>query len=206
MSDQYRGKRGFDLAVLAIVGPPAAVIGAVCAVAVKVDSSGPVFFRQERIGYQGRPYHVLKFRTMVDNPRGNSLFPDASAITRVGKVLRRLSLDELPQLINVLLGEMSIVGPRPTLRYQVEQYDDFQRRRLEVKPGLTGLAQVNGRNSLTWEERIRWDVNYVETASPWLDLQLLAQTLKVVLLGEGVHGHPTHDAIANPDGLVAGAT
>ena len=195
----YRGKRAFDLALLAVASVPVGAVGLACAVAIKVDSPGPVFFRQERVGLRGKSFDVYKFRTMVDNPDGNPLFPDATVITRVGRVLRRLSLDELPQLIDVLRGEMSIVGPRPTLAYQVEQYDDFQRRRLEVRPGVTGLAQVNGRNSLLWEERIVWDVKYVDTASLLLDLRILARSIKVVLLGEGVDGHPTDDVIANPD-------
>jgi lipopolysaccharide/colanic/teichoic acid biosynthesis glycosyltransferase len=131
----YRGKRAFDLLLTAIVAVPAAVIGGVAALAIRATSPGPVFFRQERIGMGGRPFVVWKFRTMVhgDNPT----FPDASRITTVGRILRRLSLDELPQLINVARGEMSIVGPRPTLAYQVERYDDEQRRRLAVRPGLT---------------------------------------------------------------------
>ncbi len=153
-----------DLAVLALVAIPALVVGGCCAVAVALTSRGPVFFRQERIGMGGRPFMVWKFRTMAhgDNP----IFPDATRITSAGALLRRFSLDELPQLINVATGEMSIVGPRPTLAYQVERYDDHQRRRLAVRPGLTGLAQVSGRNSLPWAERIDYDVTYVETQSP----------------------------------------
>src|SRR5690606_32014028 len=126
----YRGKRLFDLAVTALVAAPALLIGAVAALRIRLTSPRPVCFRTDRIGLDGRPFVVWKFRTMVhgDNPT----FPDASRITPVGRVLRRLSLDELPQLINVVRGEMSIVGPRPTLRYQVERYDDEQRRRLAV--------------------------------------------------------------------------
>ena len=153
---------------------------------------------------RGRRFQVLKFRTMVHDPGGNPKFPDADLITPVGRVLRRLSLDELPQLINVLRGDMSVVGPRPTLQYQVELYDDFQRRRLEVRPGLTGLAQINGRNSLRWDDRIVWDVKYVDAASLRLDVQILLRTLRVVLMGEGVEGHPTDDAIANPGATESG--
>lgn len=190
----YRGKRLFDLAVLAVVAVPAVALGAVCAVAVALSSRGPVFFRQERIGMGGRPFRVWKFRTMVhdDNP----VFPDATRITRVGAWLRRFSLDELPQLVNVATGDMSIVGPRPTLAYQVERYDDRQRRRLAVRPGLTGLAQVSGRNSLPWAQRIELDVTYVETQSPLLDLRLIARTAATILSGHGVEGHPGDDPLA----------
>jgi lipopolysaccharide/colanic/teichoic acid biosynthesis glycosyltransferase len=190
----YRGKRFVDLVLLAAMALPALVLGLPCALAVRLTSTGPVFFRQERIGRDGRPFRVWKFRTMVagDNP----VFPDASRITRVGAVLRRLSLDELPQLINVAVGDMSVVGPRPTLPYQVERYDDRQRRRLAVRPGLTGLAQVNGRNALTWAERIEWDVRYVETQGPLVDLRIIARTARAVLSGEGVEGHPSDDPLA----------
>ena len=193
----YRGKRLVDLSVLAFVAVPALVVGALCAAAVRLTSPGPVFFRQERIGMGGRPFMVWKFRTMVhgDNP----MMPDPDRITRVGAVLRRLSLDELPQLLNVATGEMSIVGPRPTLAYQVERYDDHQRRRLAVRPGLTGLAQVNGRNSLPWSERIDLDVTYVGTQSPVEDLRLIARTVSTILTGDGVEGHPTDDPLAVVD-------
>ena len=190
----YRGKRLLDLAVLAVVALPALAVGVVCAAAVKLTSPGPVFFRQERIGRDGRPFRVWKFRTMVhgDNP----VFPDATRITSAGRVLRRLSLDELPQLLNVAAGEMSVVGPRPTLAYQVERYDDHQRRRLAVRPGLTGLAQVNGRNSLSWGDRIDLDVRYVEEQSLRTDLAILAATARTILSGDGIEGHPTDDPLA----------
>lgn len=192
----YRGKRAVDLLLLAVVAAPSLVVGACCALAVATTSKGPVFFRQERIGMDGQPFSVWKFRTMVagDNP----IFPDASRITAAGRWLRRLSLDELPQLINVATGAMSIVGPRPTLRYQVERYDSHQRRRLAVRPGLTGLAQVSGRNALSWADRIDLDVRYVETQSVQTDLRLIARTLGAVLSGEGVEGHPTDDPLAAP--------
>jgi lipopolysaccharide/colanic/teichoic acid biosynthesis glycosyltransferase len=151
-------------------------------------------FRQKRVGKNGVEFEVLKFRTMFD--RDNSVFPDASSITPVGKILRRFSLDELPQLICVARGQMSIVGPRPTLQYQVDRYDDFQRRRLEVKPGLTGLAQISGRNSLTWSKRIELDVEYVDRQSLFLDLKILARTFWTLISGDGVEGHPTEDAIS----------
>ncbi len=189
----YRGKRVFDLVVCTLVAVPAALVGVVCVVAIRLTSKGPVFFRQERIGLGGRPFTVWKFRTMVvgDNPA----IPDPDRITAVGRLLRRWSLDELPQLINVARGEMSIVGPRPTLAYQVERYDEEQRRRLAVPPGLTGLAQVEGRNELPWPERIRLDVQYVERASLALDLRILARTLPSLLSGRGVEGHPVDDPL-----------
>lgn len=195
----YRGKRLLDLAILAIVAVPAAAVGAVCALAVRVTSPGPVFFRQERVGMDGQPFLVWKFRTMVagDNP----IFPDASRITPAGRVLRRLSIDELPQLINVAVGEMSVVGPRPTLAYQVERYDTEQRRRLEVRPGLTGWAQINGRNSLSWSDRIDLDVEYVQRQSVRFDLEILARTAQTMISGDGVEGHPTDDPLAAPPDL-----
>lgn len=198
----YRGKRLVDLAILAVVAVPALVVGSVCALAVALTSPGGIFFRQERVGMGGRTFRVWKFRTMVagDNP----IFPDATRITPVGRVLRRLSLDELPQLINVAVGDMSVVGPRPTLAYQVERYDDHQRRRLAVRPGLTGLAQVNGRNALSWSDRIDYDVRYVEEQSPALDARILVRTVGAMLSGEGVEGHPTDDPLAAlPDEPVA---
>jgi lipopolysaccharide/colanic/teichoic acid biosynthesis glycosyltransferase len=193
----YRGKRAFDLAVLAVVALPACVVGAACALAVKLTSHGPALFRQERIGLGGRPFPVYKFRTMV-HAADNPLFPDTARITRVGRVLRRLSLDELPQLLNVARGEMSIVGPRPTLAYQVARYDDRQRRRLAVRPGVTGLAQVRGRNAMPWADRIEIDLDYVRDQSPLLDLRILWWTASAVLRGGGVEGHPTDDPLARP--------
>lgn len=193
----YRGKRGLDLALLAVVAVPAAAIGALCAIAVRLTSPGPIIFRQERVGMDGEIFEVRKFRTMTvgDNP----IFPDASLITSAGRWLRRTSLDELPQLINVALGEMSVVGPRPTLAYQVERYDDHQRRRLAVRPGLTGLAQVSGRNALSWGDRIEFDIAYVETQSFRTDARILLKTAKAMISGEGVEGHPTDDPLAAPD-------
>ncbi len=192
----YRGKRIFDLVILAAVAVPATLLGAVCAVAVKLTSPGPVFFRQERVGMGGEPFTVWKFRTMTDGD--NPIFPDATRITNVGNVLRRFSLDELPQLVNVAVGDMSIVGPRPTLAYQVERYTDRQRLRLAVRPGLTGLAQVSGRNALSWPDRIEFDVQYVETQSPLADLRLMVRTVTTLLSGEGVEGH-AEDELSSVD-------
>lgn len=170
------------------------------AAAIKLDSPGPVFFRQERVGKDGRIFRIFKFRTMVQNaaehPLGYHTHDADPRVTKVGRFLRTYSLDELPQFFNILAGDMSLVGPRPTLPYQVEKYDDFQRRRLLVPPGVTGLAQVNGRNQLTWPQRIERDVWYVDHWSYWLDLKILWQTVGVVLRREGVYNDGTPDEIS----------
>ena len=139
-----------------------------------------MLYRQARVGRGGADFELLKLRTMVVGAEtmgaGFAVDQGDSRITRVGRVLRRLSLDELPQLWNVVRGDMSVIGPRPTLRYQVERYDERQRRRLEVKPGITGWAQIHGRASLPWPERIELDVWYVDHRSAWLDVKILART------------------------------
>jgi lipopolysaccharide/colanic/teichoic acid biosynthesis glycosyltransferase len=160
---------------------------------IKLDSAGPAFFRQERVGRNGRRLRPFKFRTMVVNAEsiglGVNVSTDDARITRVGRLLRNWGLDELPQLINVVKGEMSLVGPRPTLPYQVEQYQEWQRRRLLVKPGINGWALVHGRNRLTWQERIQYDVWYVDHWSLWIDIRVLFRTLWIVLITrEGVYG------------------
>jgi lipopolysaccharide/colanic/teichoic acid biosynthesis glycosyltransferase len=150
------------------------------ALAVKLDDRGPVLYRQSRVGKNGDDFELLKLRTMVVGAEtlgsGYAINEGDARITRTGRLLRRLSLDELPQLWNVICGDMSVIGPRPTLRYQVERYDAHQARRLEVKPGITGWAQVHGRAALPWAERIELDVWYVEHRSAWLDLRILART------------------------------
>jgi lipopolysaccharide/colanic/teichoic acid biosynthesis glycosyltransferase len=159
-------------------------------VAIRLESRGPVIFRQVRVGKDGRRFPLYKLRTMeVGSDRGPdvALSRDDPRITRVGAFLRRYSLDELPNLLNVLRGEMAIVGPRPTIQSQVDRYTDHQRRRLEVKPGLTGWAQVKGRVSLSWPERIELDVWYVENRSPRLDLQILVKTLRLLVTGHGLY-------------------
>jgi lipopolysaccharide/colanic/teichoic acid biosynthesis glycosyltransferase len=152
----------------------------VAALAIKLTDHGPVLYRQTRVGKDGVDFELLKLRTMVVGAEGQGAGYAVDAgdprITPVGRVLRRLSLDELPQLWNVVRGDMSVIGPRPTLRYQVERYTPHQRRRLEVKPGITGWAQVHGRAALPWAERIELDVWYAEHRSPWLDLKILAKT------------------------------
>jgi undecaprenyl phosphate N,N'-diacetylbacillosamine 1-phosphate transferase len=161
------------------------------AVAVRLTSPGPVLFLQERVGKDGRVFTICKFRTMQVGAEkkgaGYEVIKDDPRITRIGSFLRRWSIDELPQFFNVLKGEMSLVGPRPTLKYQVDEYDEFQKRRLEVKPGLTGLATVKGRNLLSWNERIEYDVWYVDNYSLMLDIKILLSTFRVILKGEGVY-------------------
>ncbi len=172
--------RAVDLVVasvgLALAGP---IIG-VAALATKLESGGPVLYRQTRVGKDGEDFEVLKLRSMVVGAEklgaGYAVDRGDARITRVGRVLRRTSIDELPQLWNVLRGDMSVIGPRPTLRYQVDQYDARQRRRLEIRPGLTGWAQVQGRASLPWAERIELDVWYVNHRSPRVDLEILLRT------------------------------
>ena len=160
---------------------------AIAALAIKLEDRGPVLYRQQRVGKGGGDFELLKLRTMVVGAEkmgaGYAVNRGDSRITHSGRLLRRLSLDELPQLWNILRGDMSVVGPRPTLRYQVNDYSARQLRRLEVKPGLTGWAQVNGRASLPWDERIELDVWYVEHRSLWLDLRILARTPLVLFHG-----------------------
>jgi lipopolysaccharide/colanic/teichoic acid biosynthesis glycosyltransferase len=150
------------------------------ALVVKLGGGGPVLYRQTRVGQDGGDFELVKLRTMFVGAEtqgaGFAVDKGDARITRVGRVLRRLSLDELPQLWNVIRGDMSVIGPRPTLRYQVERYDARQLHRLDVKPGITGWAQVHGRAALPWAERIELDVWYVEHRSPWLDLKILAKT------------------------------
>jgi lipopolysaccharide/colanic/teichoic acid biosynthesis glycosyltransferase len=184
--------RVVDVIVAGIVLVVASPLLVVAAVAIKVDSRGPVIYRQRRIGLRGRPFDVYKLRTMHPGADpvgvGTPVIEGDPRVTRVGRLLRRLSLDEVPNLVNVLAGEMALVGPRPTLPAQVELYDHFQRRRLEVRPGITGWAQVNGRAGIPWAERIELDVWYVDHRSPALDLRILARTARLLLGGHGLYG------------------
>ena len=158
------------------------------AICVRLSMGSPVLFRQTRIGYKGRSFTLLKFRTMRDSHGPDGLpLPDADRVTPVGDFLRRSSLDELPQLWNVLRGDMSLVGPRPLLPAYLPLYSDEQARRHDVKPGITGWAQVNGRNALSWSEKFRLDVWYVDNQSIWVDLRILLLTVKKVILGDGVN-------------------
>ena len=169
-----------DVALAGTALVVAAPVLGVAALAVKLDGGGPVLFRQTRVGRDGSDFELLKLRTMVVGAEsvgaGFAVNEGDARITRAGRILRRLSFDELPQLWNVVRGDMSMIGPRPTLRYQVERYDARQRRRLDVKPGITGWAQVHGRATLPWAERIELDVWYVEHRTPLLDLKILLKT------------------------------
>ena len=198
-------KRAFDLAVAIPATIVLAPVMAGLAAWVRIDSPGPAVFRQKRAGAFGRPFTCFKFRSMVDGAErkgaGLKVTEDDDRITRAGRVLRRLSLDELPQLINVIRGDMSIVGPRPTVPAQIAHYDTMQRRRLLARPGMTGLAQVRGRASIPWSERIALDVEYVDTWSMALDLRIIADTVRVVLRGEGQYrGEQGGFDLAGPSG------
>jgi lipopolysaccharide/colanic/teichoic acid biosynthesis glycosyltransferase len=185
------GSRLFDVVVAGGGLILAAPVLAAAAIAIRLESPGHVLYRQRRVGRHGREFDVIKLRTMVTGAErmGAGLAVDEgdARITRVGALLRRTSIDELPNLVNVLRGEMAIVGPRPTVPVQVAQYTARQRGRLEVKPGITGWAQVNGRASLPWHERIELDLWYVEHRSWALDLQILARTARLVVHGDGLY-------------------
>jgi lipopolysaccharide/colanic/teichoic acid biosynthesis glycosyltransferase len=172
--------RAADVALAGLGLVLASPLLAGAALAVKLEDGGPVLFRQRRVGKDGRDFELLKLRSMVvDAERtgaGFAIDRGDSRITKVGRFLRRTSIDELPQLWNVIRGDMSVIGPRPTLRYQVDRYTERQRRRLDVRPGLTGWAQIHGRATLPWEERIELDVWYVDNRSPLVDLKILART------------------------------
>ena len=180
-------KRAVDLLGAGVGLTLASPVIGLAALAIKLDDGGPVFYRQRRVGRHGEDFDLVKLRTMIPGAEtegaGWAVDYADPRITRVGRVLRRLSVDELPQLWNVLRGEMSLVGPRPTLAYQVEQYTPRQRKRLDVKPGLTGWAQVNGRAKLLWTDRIELDLWYVEHRSAWLDLKIIARTPRVLFSG-----------------------
>jgi lipopolysaccharide/colanic/teichoic acid biosynthesis glycosyltransferase len=180
-------KRTIDVVISTTALLLASPLMAIIASAVMMTMGRPVLFRQTRPGYQGRPFALLKFRTMREaiGPAGRPV-PDSQRLTRFGRLLRRTSLDELPQLWNVLMGELSLVGPRPLLMEYLPLYTPKQMRRHEVKPGITGWAQVNGRNTLSWEEKLTLDVWYVEHCSILLDLKILGLTIVTVLSGEGV--------------------
>lgn len=187
-------KRLFDLVVGLALLVLAAVPMAFVAVAVRLGLGSPVLFPSQRPGMEGRVFTMYKFRTMTDERDQNGvLLPDAERLTRLGRFLRSTSIDEMPALLNVVKGEMSLVGPRPLLPEYIERYTKEQSRRHDVRPGLTGLAQVRGRNEISWEERFRLDVWYVDNRSLWLDLWILAETLGVVLTRKGVSapGHAT---------------
>ncbi|MFZ2446370.1 MAG: sugar transferase [Syntrophobacteraceae bacterium] len=184
---KYLCDRIFACLLLAFLWPAFLLM----ALAVKLDDGGPVFFRQRRPGLHGRPFVIWKFRTMITDADAlldaeGRVKGSVSRVTRVGKFLRQCSLDELPQLINILCGEMSFIGPRPALEEHFCRYTDRQKQRVNMKPGVTGLAQVDGRNTLKWSERIERDLKYIEEYSLLLDLEILARTVKVVLFRRGI--------------------
>lgn len=180
-------KRTFDLLLVLLVSPLILVVVVLIALVVRIKIGSPVFFLQIRPGINGRPFWMVKFRTMrsVVGPDGQEL-PDSERLTPFGYFLRATSLDELPELLNVLKGDMSLVGPRPLLMEYLPLYTARQYRRHEVHPGITGWAQVNGRNTLSWEERFELDVWYVENRSFWLDIKILCMTMSKVFKREGI--------------------
>ena len=185
----YKGvKRALDITFSIVGTAVSSPILLAVAAAVKLDSKGPVIFKQERLGKYGKVFEMYKFRSMCVGAEhmgtGQYSYKGDSRVTRVGKIIRAKSLDELPQFINILKGDMSFIGPRPTLTYhpwKLEEYTDFQRRRFEVRPGITGLAQVHGRKAIDWNDRIKYDVEYVDNLSLGLDCKILFQTVWNVL-------------------------
>jgi lipopolysaccharide/colanic/teichoic acid biosynthesis glycosyltransferase len=182
----YRGKRALDLALTVPALLASLPVQVVTAVAIRVTMGRPVLFRQQRPGLDGRPFEMLKFRTMLLPDPERGLITDADRMTGLGSFLRSTSLDELPTLWNIVKGDMSVVGPRPLLMHYLERYSPEQARRHEVRPGLTGLAQVSGRNALSWEAKFAHDVTYVDSLSPGLDLRIIARTVRQVLRRDGI--------------------
>lgn len=181
------GKRIFDLIAATLGLMLLSPLLLLTAVLVRLFLGTPILFRQQRPGYKGRPFHVYKFRTMSDaRDAAGNLLPDAERLTRLGRFLRSFSLDELPELFNVLRGEMSLVGPRPLLMEYLSRYSAEQMRRHEAYPGLTGWAQVNGRNALTWQDKFRLDVWYVDNWNLWLDAKIILMTIWKALRREGI--------------------
>jgi lipopolysaccharide/colanic/teichoic acid biosynthesis glycosyltransferase len=201
-----RVKRAFDVVVAAGALVATSPIVAVTAVVVRTRLGRPVLFRQRRPGRDGEPFTMLKFRTMTDERDGSGEFlPDADRLTRLGRFLRTSSIDELPELVNVLRGEMSIVGPRPLLMEYLERYTPEQMRRHEVRPGITGLVQVSGRNALSWDEKFALDVWYVDHRSFLLDLRIVLRTFGVLFHPEGV-SRPGHATMPNFEGTASEET
>ena len=184
-------RRAFDIVVAGAGLVVTAPVMALAIIAIRLETPGHPIYRQRRVGLHGREFDVLKLRTMVQGAEaigaGMAVNAGDARITRVGRFLRRTSLDELPNLVNILRGDMSLVGPRPTLPSQVAQYTERERGRLAVRPGLTGWAQVNGRASLPWTERIELDLGYIEHRSWRLDLRILWRSARMVVLGDGIY-------------------
>lgn len=187
-------KRLFDIVVSVLAMPLLLPLGLIVALIIRVRLGSPVLFTQERPGLHGKPFHIVKFRTMTDaRDDAGKLLPDKDRLTGLGKWLRATSLDELPEFWNVLRGEMSLVGPRPLLMQYLPLYSPEQARRHDVRPGITGWAQINGRNALTWEEKFDHDIWYVDNHSLWLDFRILMRTIISTLAGHGIAapGHAT---------------
>ena len=198
------GKRLFDLALVIPALLVLAPVGAVVALLVRRRLGSPVLFRQERPGLRGKPFVMLKFRTMTDaRDAAGELLPDEERKHPFGLLLRRTSLDELPELLNILKGEMSLVGPRPLLMRYLSRYTPEQMRRHDTLPGLTGLAQVSGRNNLSWDDKFALDVQYVDRRSLWLDIRILLLTVRAVTAAEGVSA-PSHFSSPEFMGTAAG--
>lgn len=177
----------------------------IISIAIKIDSKGPILFTQTRVGQHSKTFKIIKFRTMLTfeesfNEDGTPI-ENYSRITTVGNILRKTSLDELPQIFNIFKGEMSLVGPRPTLEYQVRKYTKEQFKRLEVKPGLTGRAQINGRNNISWEKKIEYDIQYVEELSFWNDLLIIIKTFSVLIKADD-NSFTEHDKLSEHSGDV----
>ena len=184
---EYRGKRVLDVLLVVLAAPAWVPLSAIVAGLVRLKLGSPVFFTQERPGLNARPFRLVKFRTMTNmRDASGALLPDAQRLTSFGRTLRSTSLDELPELWSVLRGDMSLVGPRPLLTRYLPRYSDRHRRRHDVRPGITGLAQVSGRNAITWNEKLELDVDYVERCSLSLDVRILWRTLRSVLRREGI--------------------
>ena len=185
-SKYFKRPMDFILSLIALIVLSPVIV--IIAILVRVKLGSPIIFKQQRPGLNEKIFTMYKFRTMTDERDANGeLLPDSERLTKFGKFLRSTSLDELPELFNILKGDMSIVGPRPLLVQYLPLYNDFQRRRHEVRPGLTGLAQVNGRNAIDWEEKFFLDVRYVEKISFFLDLKIIFLTIKKVLVKEGIN-------------------
>lgn len=187
-------KRLFDFIIALLLLVVLAPVIAFIAVIIRISIGSPIVFKQQRPGFHGKPFNIYKFRTMTEQyDSAGNLLPDEQRLTKLGLIIRKLSIDELPQLFNVLKGELSLVGPRPLLMEYLDKYTPEQARRHNVKPGITGWAQVNGRNAISWEEKFRLDVWYVDNQSFWLDLKILCLTAIKVIKRDGVnqHGHVT---------------
>jgi|SRR5690625_3269979 len=184
-------KRIFDVVCSVLMFTILSPLLLIVAIMIKLDKKGPILFKQTRGGINQRHFSIYKFRTMVQNAENIGLKykteENDPRITKVGSFLRKYSIDELPQLINIIKGDMSMVGPRPALPVHTDNYNEYQLQRLQVKPGITGLAQIKGRNNLTWDEKIKWDVEYVKNVSFWLDIKIIFKTAGIVFKKSNIY-------------------